>query len=242
MIYLEKPNILFLKPLKVAGTSFEIALSKFAGPNDILTELRRDEPLRAKRGYQEPTNFRWPLSEIVKMRRNDILKLLYYKRNRRKFVQHTSAGQARERLGNDRFDGAFKVSIVRNPFDQLISLYFYYIFKGAAKQPSLETWIYENPWVLTTNEQFYTIGHDEIIDFYIRYEKFAEDIAQLEQQKPVLLGLGDAFKDTNAKSGIRPKDRSTDEYFERKNALINTVLFFQGHHIERFGYPIPPQR
>ena len=37
MIFLKDPNIIFLKPQKVAGTSFEIDLSKFASSSDIIT-------------------------------------------------------------------------------------------------------------------------------------------------------------------------------------------------------------
>ena len=39
MIYLRDHNLLFLKPRKVGGTSFEIALSTFAGPRDIVTPI-----------------------------------------------------------------------------------------------------------------------------------------------------------------------------------------------------------
>ena len=244
MIYLERQNILFLKPFKVAGTSFEIALSGFATPEDIVTLLHADEPLRTERGYQGPVNIKWSLMELLSMKRNDILDMLNDNQKRQKFVQHTNAALARERLDHDKFIRAFKVSIIRNPFDYLISHYFWDKKTGATSQDSLETWLQEKPWVLTRNEQFYFIGRSEIIDFYVRFEHIIEDedIAHLEQRKPELSGLGDAFRITNAKSGIRPKDRSIDEYFAQKNELIDTVLFFQGHHIQRFGYSIPPRR
>ena len=37
MILIRDLNILFIKGIKVAGTSFEIALSKFETKNDIVT-------------------------------------------------------------------------------------------------------------------------------------------------------------------------------------------------------------
>lgn len=49
MILLTDPKILFLKPRKVAGTSFEIALSAFANCNDVITPIaEEDEIIRQK--------------------------------------------------------------------------------------------------------------------------------------------------------------------------------------------------
>ena len=95
---------------------------------------------------------------------------------------------------------------------------------------------------MTQNEQSYTINGKGFIDFYIRYEHFNDCIAHPELQKPELSGLGEAFRSTNAKSGIRPKDRGTDEYFDHNNELEETVPFLQGHHIKRFEYSLPQRR
>lgn len=66
MILLRDPAILFLKPHKVAGTSFEIALSQFARPADIVTPIgqTRSAPEAALRGFK-PTNYRYTASELV---------------------------------------------------------------------------------------------------------------------------------------------------------------------------------
>ena len=47
MILIKDLNLLFIKGIKVAGTSFEVALSKFATKNDIVTPFgSKDEENR----------------------------------------------------------------------------------------------------------------------------------------------------------------------------------------------------
>ena len=58
MIYSELHNFLFLKGRKVAGTSFEVALSKICGPDDVITPITPiDEQQRIDLGYRHAQNF-----------------------------------------------------------------------------------------------------------------------------------------------------------------------------------------
>ena len=58
MIFSKLHNFLFLKGRKVAGTSFEVALSKICGPEDIITPVSPvDERHRIDLGYRHAQNF-----------------------------------------------------------------------------------------------------------------------------------------------------------------------------------------
>lgn len=58
MIFSYLHNFLFLKGRKVAGTSFEVALSKICGAEDILTPISPvDERYRIDLGYRHAQNF-----------------------------------------------------------------------------------------------------------------------------------------------------------------------------------------
>ncbi len=81
MILSHKHRFIFLKTRKTAGTSIEIALSKFCDNNDIITRItEQDEVLRSKLGFRGPQNFLVGPSKYALM---DILKII---RNGKKFA------------------------------------------------------------------------------------------------------------------------------------------------------------
>lgn len=59
MIVSHKYKFVFIKTAKTAGTSTEIALSKFCGPDDIITPLMtsEDEELRKLMGGRAPQHY-----------------------------------------------------------------------------------------------------------------------------------------------------------------------------------------
>lgn len=63
MIISHKYRYIFLKTNKTAGTSVEIALSRFCGPDDIITPITpEDEEIRRELGYPGPQNYLIPFS------------------------------------------------------------------------------------------------------------------------------------------------------------------------------------
>ncbi|MBY6202708.1 sulfotransferase family protein [Maritalea mobilis] len=241
MIYLSDPKILFLKPRKVAGTSFEIALSRFAGPNDIITPITRtDEAARRERGFRGAQNFKGGLSEFLndrKSRRRFAKKLEWPRRYR----NHIPAADVRRHLGAEAFDAAFKISIVRNPFDTVVSK-FYWSNRNKPEGADFSAWISgpEIFRVLEHNEEQYFIDGRDIIDFYIRYEHFAEDIAALEAARPELSGLAETFAGTRAKGGHRPKKASPAEMFAPHPDRVAAIRDRFAWMFEKFGYPDTP--
>jgi hypothetical protein len=110
MILLKKANLLFLKSRKTGGTSLEIALSKFADENCVITPISsEDEKLRKELGFRGPQNY--------------LMKILIFRT--KKFYNHISAKLAKSHLGVDVWANSFKISIVRNPYDRAVSRYFW---------------------------------------------------------------------------------------------------------------------
>lgn len=58
MIILHSHKLIFIKTRKTAGTSFEIALSKWANDDDTITPISPlDEGLRLSMGFRGPQNY-----------------------------------------------------------------------------------------------------------------------------------------------------------------------------------------
>lgn len=233
MILLRDPAILFLKPHKVAGTSFEIALSQFARPADIVTPIgqTRGAPEAALRGFK-PANYRYTASELVRLPLSEWR--WFYRRGMWpvRFRSHSSAIEVRQRLPDDDWHNAHKLSIVRNPFDVAVSAYFWM----RREDQSFEDFWLRNPHLLTRNQAKYCIEGHSIIDSYLRYEHMAEDIAALERRFPALRGLAKHFQSLSMKSGYRPADATSKAIFDTAPTIRKLVEKHCRFEIESFGY------
>ncbi|MEN0001739.1 MAG: hypothetical protein AAF940_12730 [Pseudomonadota bacterium] len=240
MIYLKGCDLLFLKPRKVGGTSFEIALSRYAEAGDIITPITPvDERARRKLGYRGAQNFAYGFSDIVGDRAK-LWTLLSKRQLPRQYYNHMSAAETRALLGAERFDKALKVSIIRNPFDLLVSKY-YWETKNRRNAPAFTDWLDVQGKIdfAKKNEAQYFIGNEFIVDHLIRYEHFEEDIMTLETMRPVLNGLLAVFSGINAKGGHRPPRADTATHYAGRTDLIEAVLIRYGWVFDKLQYPTP---
>ncbi len=122
MIISHKHKFIFIKTRKTAGTSIEIALSKICGENDILTPIStEDELFRRSYSNKSAQNYKLPFSSYS---RKDIISLLKEKK-RKAFYNHMSSLEIRQNLPSEIWEHYFKFTIERNPFDKIVSLYFW---------------------------------------------------------------------------------------------------------------------
>lgn len=238
MILLKKHRLIFLKPKKVAGTSFEIALSYYAAKNDIITEIS-EEHERKLLGCRGPQNFTSSFLEAFKNDKKEFLKAIYNKRRPRKYYNHISAKEAKKKIIQSEWEDFDKISIVRNPFDVIVSMYFWHN-RGATSldKNNFLRWVKNNPHVLCLNKDFYTIDGLPVINYLLRYEALREDILNLELEKPQLKGLAETFEMLKTKQGVRPKDASATKFFAGEQKLIDSVYFFNQDIIDKFRYDI----
>lgn len=103
MIISHKHKFIFIKPRKVAGTSIELALSKFCDKEDIITGNFHDS------NYEDEafTN---------KGRNYEELNL----------STHSKPNEIKNKISKDIWNNYYKFTIVRNPWDQVVSSYFWY--------------------------------------------------------------------------------------------------------------------
>jgi len=113
VIVSHKLKVIFIKTKKVAGTSFEIALSKYCGESDIITPISDDdEQIRKDMGYVCAQNYKSPEYNL-----RFIESELFY--------NHMDALSIKNSIPADIWDNYLKISIARDPCEVIISRYFY---------------------------------------------------------------------------------------------------------------------
>lgn len=111
MIVSHSKKFIFTKPRKVAGTSIEVALSQFCGPDDIITPNVSSDAIDQD-SYTD------------------------YARNYDGFFNHMRPARIQAKIGSRVWNEYLVFSIVRNPWDMLVSRYFWNK-KGATPQKTI---------------------------------------------------------------------------------------------------------
>lgn len=211
MIASHSRGFVFLKTRKTAGTSVEIALSKVCGPEDIITEISpEDEELRRQAGGRGPQNFESPPLP-------------------RKAYNHMSAKAAREVLGPEAWHDYFTFAIERNPWDAVVSLY-YWKYKDRPELPDFDHYVSE-VWIeqLSNNRRMYRIRGEMALDRVLTYENLDAELQEVWDK----LGLPGSPDLPRAKGNARPSGHYRELYSPASRDRVADVF---ADTIETFGY------
>ena len=202
-------NFIFFKTIKTAGTSVEIALSRYCGTNDIITYLPEpDEEIRQRLGYRGPQNAFNPI--LVQF----LGRLKGLGRIERRFRYHHNmrAAEAREIVSDQQWKNLFKFTIVRNPFDRAISKFYHdYYRKNNEKREyspaEISEYIAALPYADLTNWHIYTEENQILVDRIVKYEFLETEIRLILSD----LGLSGTMELPRAKTNFR----SNREHYSR---------------------------
>ncbi len=212
MIICHPARVIFIKTKKVGGTSFEIALSKFCGEDCVITPLMtKDENIRKRRGYRSAQNWEAP-----------------------GFSAHSSAAEVKAAVAPEIWSTYRKVTIWRNPFDALISRYYWR--RGDRAGMSFEDFAAQNRDLISVNPAIAPLSGEARLDTYLRYERLAEDMDAA--------GLGavwEVMKDLKAKGGVRPEAASVEAVYAKAPGAARLVAELCAEEIAAFGYEVPGQ-
>jgi hypothetical protein len=112
LIISHKHKFIFLKPRKVGGTSIEVNIGKHCGKDDIIT----------------------PVTEYSE--KSDEDQYTHNPRNYGDFRNHSTPKEIRAKIDNKIWNDYFKFTIVRNPWDMVVSRYKWQQFKASKKKNS----------------------------------------------------------------------------------------------------------
>lgn len=200
MIISHKYKFIFIKTNKTAGTSIEIALAKFCGKDDIITPNDpKDEIIRKQLNYPGPQNYAAPFYEY---RFRNLYRLIQRRKKKARFYHHISAAKIKALVDETVWNNYYKFCFERNPWDRIISLYYW----RAKSKPGLtiSEFINSNEPALLHKYGYnlYTIDGKVVVDRICRYENLEEELKSVRNR----LGLPDQIILPRAKGSFR-KDR-----------------------------------
>ncbi len=177
MIISHKHKFIFIKTEKTAGTSIEIALSRICGPNDIITPVApKDEKYRQKLNYTGSQNYLIPFS---KYSLSDFIHMVK-KRKRLRFFNHISAKEVKRLIEPEIWNSYYKFTFERNPFDKLIS--WYYWSGGDKKYGSISNFIKSGDAKKVKGYQLYTDQGKVIVDQVYFFEDIANGLQDVSEK------------------------------------------------------------
>lgn len=223
MIISHKYEFIYLKTRKTASTSLEIALSKFCGPDDIITPITKEgEKMREKMGFKGAQNYNIPLNFYTK--RNFYNLLLNGKVLR--FKNHNNANTIKE-YKKECWENYFKFTFERNPFDRAVSFYFW---STTCPRPRIGDYLDSVKRSRLSNWDIYTINDHIEADFVGEYENLKEDLNVISRK----VDLPEEIRLPNAKSEQRPDQADYSEILnERARKRIEIVC---AKEMKIFGY------
>lgn len=207
MIICHEKKIIFIKTKKTAGTSFEIAISKFCGPSCIITPIvPEDENSRRMLGFRTAQNY---------------TNYLY---------SHIPADKIKKLVTPTLWESYKKITVVRNPFDVAISRYYW---EGMDNQGiDFINYLIKYPKHLTENALIAPIDGSCNLDFYLRYENMKQDLDTAN-----LGYLWEPFSKIRAKSHTRPiTGSSIKAMYSKFPEAIELVKQYCSAEILKFGY------
>ncbi len=161
------------------------------------------------------------------------------------FLQHASAEFVKNHVSNDIFDHYYKFSVVRNPFERLVSVFFYLIDQNTERFGDFDSFIHALPELNSHNNyrkgshfisqtQYTHLDGNNICDHIAHFEYLPQSLDQVCHDLKINNVLGHHNKDPNKKW----KQVAIHEYFNKHTIKIVCDLFEQD--FINFGYSFDP--
>lgn len=208
-------KLIFIKTKKVAGTSFEVALSKYCSDQCTVTPIsQQDERVRQSLGFTGPQNYLKEVSDTGRL----IVK------------NHSNTAQIRTWLGDKLFFSYRKITIHRDPLDFLISQY-YYRMQGVSLNQKIPfyDWVQENQQNVLENYEIAPLKGENRCDVVFNYESLYSDISNcgfLPQ------GFAELLNSLRLKGDFRSKESLDVNQFYRQHGVDPKPII---HLIESLG-------
>jgi hypothetical protein len=179
MIASKKHNFIFIKTMKTAGTSIELALGPHCGREDVLTPIGAKFDLERfstqgvmARNFASPEIEKW-FRKLIRKGNPKLLKAMLRETVLQRLGAHATPFKIRERV-NEFWGQAFRFTVERHPYEKAISL-------AAMTRAGIMSTVYADhryvgyPWYLNESKQL-------IVHKVMRHDRLAEDFAEVTRR------------------------------------------------------------
>jgi hypothetical protein len=216
-------RFIFVKTRKTAGTSIEVLLGAIAGDDAVVTPVDPPVAGHVARNYKVPSATARKL--LWRVRRRALGK------NNAAYFNHISLNGIRHQLGRRRADSYFTFCFERNPWDKVVSGYFFAKGRGEF-DGSLRDYVLHGD--LPSDFDKYSVDGKTVgVDFVGRYEHLEDDLRAAFDR----IGLEHPVSLTREKGNYRPTDARTDVLFDEEMSRRVESVF--AREIQAFGYRRP---
>jgi len=225
MIISHRHRFIFIKTEKTAGTSIEIALSRYCGPDDVITPIQSgDERTRILSGGLSARNY---FIQPWKYSRADAVEVLKTRRAAQ-FRNHSSAHFVRAHVPPEIWETYFKFTIERNPWDKVIS--WYYWQHRTQPRPTISEFLRTPVAARIRGYDLYTISDELAVDRVFFFENLDRDMKELGG----IFGLSGALDLPKTKSRHRDDRRPYREVLSDEDRDVVAEIY--AREIALFGY------
>ena len=229
-------KFIYIKTSKAAGTSIESYFEKFCMPPGEWERMQYQDEYRDE--YVSDTGMIWSRGKTLRFGFGDDRPINYTGWNN---WNRMPAVEVKKRLSTERWDEYFKFCAMRNPWDQVISKFYWEkhnsnkpVLDLASERREFEDWCVAQILIKGTNHtvsDMYTIDDKFCLDDVIRYETLSSDMAR------ICAKIGVPWQPERLpkfKSGIRPADASISNLHTDTTVKLVADLF--AFEIETFKY------
>jgi hypothetical protein len=229
MLISHKKRFIYTKTAKTAGTSVESYFEKFCMPEGTWKFSEAREVHVSKEG-------------IIGYRGNNP--------EGKQWRHHMSAIGIKKRIGDDIWNSYFKFCVIRNPFDKLISAFFFFEKKNRLVTNEtraissirdeddidrFRNWLRNEKLVNNFfDRDKYVIQNKIAVDFFIKYEELEDGIEYVCNRLNLPF---EPERLPRLKSGSRTSKAPIGAFYDEESIQIVNRLF--GFELELFGYRIP---
>ena len=225
MIVSHLRRFVYVRTVKTASSSLEMALAKWCGPDDILTPIHpREEAWKVERGYPGPQNNRLPLRAWTPG-----IALLRLRGRTPVYWNHMTAAEIVRAVGRQLWKEYATFTVERNPFDRIVSQYFWRTRNQQPRPPFGEYLRSLRPDEIS-NRHRYSLDGEIAVDRVLRFEDLEAELADFADD----FGWPRLDQLPAAKTSSRPPNASYRSVIgPTDRSLIEAVC---GPEIERFKY------